>query len=266
MTLGCSFKSALNHVFLSPSQTRWNGHFQPNASSLIYCPMKWRHPALKGWLAFQKRQAFLSPRGMKQSLKLQLELADGTGGKPSLPRRRGSFLDVVIFPAVNKANKFWSGACVPEKGADCTVPTVWSLLATARQIKQGKGKGWGGGGNGKFYAIKLGLLYTEKQGHGESTQYFPELSVLTGKISPDDIFDSNPWKSTWTCLQVLQTSVLQITSQAAKLHFVLESSSFVIKSFHTPTLCGHSSFWNQIALVGSYCNFVLHKIQLKNWK
>lgn len=153
MTLGCSFKSALNHVFLSPSQTRWNGHFQPNASSLIYCPMKWRHPALKGWLAFQKRQAFLSPRGMKQSLKLQLELADGTGGKPSLARRRGSFLDVVIFPAVNKANKFWSGACVPEKGADCTVPTVWSLLATARQIKQGKGKGWGVEGTASFMPL-----------------------------------------------------------------------------------------------------------------
>lgn len=86
--------------------------------------MKRRHPAPKGWLAFQERQAFLRPRGMKQSLKLQSELGDGAGGKPLLPLRRGSFLDVVIFPAANKANKFWSGACAPEKAADCTVPTV----------------------------------------------------------------------------------------------------------------------------------------------
>lgn len=86
--------------------------------------MKWRHPAPKGWLAFQERQAFLSPRGMKQSLKPQSEPADWAGGRPPLPRRRGSFLDVAIFPAANKASEFWSGACAPEKGADCTVPTV----------------------------------------------------------------------------------------------------------------------------------------------
>lgn len=153
MTLGHSFKSELNHVFLSLSQARWNGHFQSNVSSLIYCPMKWKHPAPKGWLAFQKRQAFLSLRGTKQSLKPQLEPADWAGGKPWLPRRRSSFLDVVISPAVNETNKFWSDACAPEKGADCAVPTVWSLLATARHIKQGERKGVMAGGNSKFYVL-----------------------------------------------------------------------------------------------------------------
>lgn len=83
-----SFKSELDHVFLSPSPSRWNGHFQSKANPLIYCVMKQRHLGLKRWLAFQERQAFLSLRGMKQTLKLQLELADRAGGKASLPCMR----------------------------------------------------------------------------------------------------------------------------------------------------------------------------------
>jgi len=43
--------------------------------------MKQRHLGLKRWLAFQERQALLSLRGMKQTLKFQLELADRAGGK-----------------------------------------------------------------------------------------------------------------------------------------------------------------------------------------
>lgn len=134
---------------------------------------------------------------------------------------------------MNKANKFWSDACAPEKGADCTVPSVWSLLATARQIKQGKGKEQSGGGNSKFYVLNWACSI-EKKGQRERSQYFPELSVLTGEITPDDIFHSNPWKGTWTSLQVLlKTSVLLTASQAANLYFVLESSSFAKK--HLPT-------------------------------
>lgn len=155
------FKSELTQVFLSSCPPRWNGHFQSKASSLLYHLIKWRHLGPNGWLAFHERQPFLSLRGMKQSLKLHLELADGTGGKPLLLCMRGSVLDVVIFPAVNKANKFWSGPCAPEKGADCTVPTVWSLLATARQIKQGRGKGWGAGGTAGFMPLNW-VIYAAK--------------------------------------------------------------------------------------------------------
>lgn len=88
---------------------------------------------------------------------------------------RGSLLDVVIFPAANKANKFWSGACAPEKGADCTVPTVWSLLAAARQIKQGKGKGRGVGETESFMLLNW-VCSTEKK--------------IKGLKSEDSVF---PW-------------------------------------------------------------------------
>lgn len=118
---------------------------QPELSNLLSAETQTSNPSRM--VSIPEGTGFSQPEGHETKLK------SWAGGKASLPCRRGSFLDVVIIPAVNKANKFWSGACAPEKGADWTVPSVWSLLASARQIKRGKGKGQGDGGNCKFYML-----------------------------------------------------------------------------------------------------------------